>query len=543
MNINGIKKQNEIILMDKHGVKCVTKLVRDGSKYGKRGLGKGCKDFCEANDVLKIGQPFMSELVWEDSVPVLRSKLKQSVTNKERSNLINVSKLDNSSHYRTLSFQFFSDTTKFLSFSANSNDDERTLPLIEIGQKSHVPIVSYSATSPFLASIRSQYFFQATYDDSSQVHAVKAIIKLFGWREVVPVYVDNTFGEGIMPHLTDALQEINVRIPYRTVISPNATGDEISVELLRMMTRPTRVFVVHTEDLLASRFFAKAKEIGLMKQGYIWILITNSITDGLSLMKETETDAMQGREYVPRSDKLEAFKSKWKNRFPVSDLSVYGLWAYDATTALALAIEEAGTSNLIFVKTDATMRNMSGLQGLGVSQYGPKLLQTLSKVRFKGLSGDFRFINRELQPSVLEIVNVNGHGGRTIGYWTKEHGLFKHVDQRQATTTTFTTWKDRLRPIIWPGDTTFVPKGWEIPTNGKRLKIGVPTNNHFPQFVKGTKDPITNSTIFSGFCIDYFEAVIQAMPYDVSYDFFPVEDMDYETMVYQVYLGTPEVQC
>ncbi|RIA04137.1 hypothetical protein BRARA_K01640 [Brassica rapa] len=412
--------------------------------------------------------------------------------------------------------------------------------MIEIGQKSHVPIVSYSATSPFLASIRSQYFFRATYDDSSQVHAVKAIIKLFGWREVVPVYVDNTFGEGIMPHLTDALQEINVRIPYRTVISPNATGDEISVELLRMMTRPTRVFVVHTEDLLASRFFAKAKEIGLMKQGYVWIL-TNGITDGLSLMKEAETDAMQGvlgvKTYVPRSDKLEAFKSKWKNRFPLSDLSVYGLWAYDATTALAMAIEEAGTSNLIFAKTDDAMRNMSGLQGLGVSQYGPKLLQTLSKVRFKGLSGDFRFINRELQPSVLEIVNVNGHGGRTIGYWTKEHGLLKYVDQRQATTTTFTTWKDRLRPIIWPGDTTFVPKGWEIPTNGKRLKIGVPTNNHFPQFVKGTKDPITNSTIFSGFCIDYFEAVIQAMPYDVSYDFFPVEDMDYETMVYQVYLG------
>ncbi|KAJ4899109.1 Glutamate receptor 2.1 [Raphanus sativus] len=118
----------------------------------------------------------------------------------------------------------------------------------------------------------------------------------------------------------------------------------------------------------------------------------------------------------------------------------------------------------------------------------------------------------------------------------KEHGLLKNVDhQRQATT--FTTWKDRLRPIIWPGDTTFVPKGWEIPTNGKRLKIGVPTNNHFPQLVKGAKDPITNSTIFSGFCIDYFEAVIQAMPYDVSYDFIPVQDMDYETLVYQAYLG------
>ena len=50
---------------------------------------------------------------------VLRSKFKQSVTNKERSNLINVSKLDNSSHYRTLSFQFFSDVQELNSISTN----------------------------------------------------------------------------------------------------------------------------------------------------------------------------------------------------------------------------------------------------------------------------------------------------------------------------------------------------------------------------------------------------------------------------------------
>ncbi|ESQ54021.1 hypothetical protein EUTSA_v10024356mg [Eutrema salsugineum] len=411
--------------------------------------------------------------------------------------------------------------------------------VIEMGQKSQVPILSYSATSPFLASIRSKYFFRATYDDSSQVHAIKAIIKLFGWREVAPVYVDNTFGEGIMPHLTDALQEINVRIPYRTVISPNATDDEISVELLRMMTLPTRVFVVHIVRFLASRFFAKAKEIGLMKQGYVWIL-TNAITDVLSIMNETETETMRGvlgvKTYVPRSEELETFRTRWKKRFPISDLSVYGLWAYDATTALAMAIEEAGTSNLTFVKTDA-MRNMSELQNLGVSQYGPKLLQTLSRVRFKGLAGDFQLINGELQPSVFEIVNVNEHGESTLGFWTKEHGLLKNVDQKQGTATTFSSWQDRLRPILWPGDTNSVPKGWEIPTNGKRLKIGVPTNSGFDEFVKATRDPITNSTIFSGFCIDYFEAVIKAMPYDVSYDFIPVEDVDYETLVYQVYLG------
>ncbi|KFK29761.1 hypothetical protein AALP_AA7G175600 [Arabis alpina] len=257
--------------------------------------------------------------------------------------------------------------------------------MIEIGKKSQVPIVSYSATSPFLTTIRSPYFFRATYDDSSQVQAIKAIIKLFGWREVAPVYVDDTFGEGIMPRLTDALQEINVRIPYRTVISPNATDDEISLELLRMMTLPTRVFVVHIVELLASRFFARAKEIGLMKQEYVWIL-TNAITDVLSILNETEIETMQGvlgvKTYIPRSEELETFRSRWKKRFPLSELGVYGLRAYDATTALAMAIEEVGTSNLSFAKTDV-MRNMSELQGLGVSQYGPKLLQALSRVQFK----------------------------------------------------------------------------------------------------------------------------------------------------------------
>lgn len=103
MKINGIKKQNEIILKDKHGVRWVTKLVKDGSKYGKRGLGKGWKGFCEANDVLKIGQPFLLELVWFGKTHflflsfVLRSRLKQSVT-EEQSNLFTVSKLDNSCH-------------------------------------------------------------------------------------------------------------------------------------------------------------------------------------------------------------------------------------------------------------------------------------------------------------------------------------------------------------------------------------------------------------------------------------------------------------
>ncbi|KAL1204548.1 Glutamate receptor 2.2 [Cardamine amara subsp. amara] len=418
--------------------------------------------------------------------------------------------------------------------------------VIEIGQKSQVPIVSYSATSPFLTSRRSPYFLRATFEDSSQVNAIKAIIKLFGWREVVPVYIDNTFGEGIMPHLTDALQEINVRIPYRSVIALNATEQEISVELLKMMTMPTRVFIVHMYSALASRFFIKAKEIGLMKPGYVWIL-SNGVTDVITSMNETVIEAMEGvlgvKTYIQKSKELDKFRSQWKNRFPQMELNVYALWAYDATTALAIAVEEAGTNNMTFSNVDLG-RNVSELDALGLSQYGPKLLETLSTVQFKGITGDFHFVNRQLQPSAFEIVNVIGTAERSIGFWTEENGLVKELDQEPKSIGTLSTWQDHLKQIIWPGEANYVPKGWEIPTNGRRLRIGVPNRTGYPDLVKVTRDPITNSTTATGFCIDFFKAVIREMPYDVSYDFIPFEKPDgtpagdHNDLVYQVYLGT-----
>uniref|UniRef100_A0A1J3D4J9 Glutamate receptor n=1 Tax=Noccaea caerulescens TaxID=107243 RepID=A0A1J3D4J9_NOCCA len=417
--------------------------------------------------------------------------------------------------------------------------------LIEIGQKSRVPVVSYSATSPFLTSLRSPYFFRATYEDSSQVHAITAIIKLFGWREVVPVYIDNTFGEGVMPRLTDALQEINVRIPYRSAIALHATDSEISVELLKMMTMPTRVFIVHMNYTLASRVFTKAKEIGLMKPGYVWIL-TNAVTDSLSLIDKTGIEAMEGvlgvKTYIRKSEDLDKFRARWSKLFPRLELSVYGLWAYDAITALAIAIEEAGTGNLTFSKADAG-RNVSELEALGVSQYGPKLLQTLSSVHFQGLAGDFRFVNGQLQPSVFEIVNLVGTGEKLIGFWTEENGLVKTLDQQPQSNSALSTWKDHLKRITWPGEGDSIPKGWEIPTNGKKLRIGVPKKTGFTDLLNVTRDPITNATIVTGFCIDFFKAVIEKMPYDISYELIPFEKSNgepagnYNDLVHQVYLG------
>lgn len=60
--------------------------------------------------------------------------------------------------------------------------------MISLGDAAQVPVITFSATSPSLVSLRCPYFIQATLSDSSQVKAISAIVQAFGWRTVVPLY-------------------------------------------------------------------------------------------------------------------------------------------------------------------------------------------------------------------------------------------------------------------------------------------------------------------------------------------------------------------
>ncbi|KAL9442814.1 hypothetical protein AB3S75_016222 [Citrus x aurantiifolia] len=416
--------------------------------------------------------------------------------------------------------------------------------IIQLGNKSQVPILSFSATSPSLTSIRSPYFFRGSLNDSSQVGAITAIIKAFGWREAVLIYVDNQYGEEMIPSLTDALQAIDTRVPYRSVISPLATDDQIEKELYKLFTMQTRVFILHMLPSLGSRIFEKANEIGLMNKGCVWIM-TDGMTNLLRTLEPSVIDSMQGvigvRPYVAKTKAFENFRVRWKRKFLQEnpslvdvELNILGLLAYDATRALAVAVEKAGITSFGFDKTNVSS-NATDLEAFGISRNGPKLLQALSSTRFKGLTGDYVFVDGQLQSSAFEIINVN-NGARGVGFWTPVKGLTLKLRSNSTT-------KSKLRPIIWPGDSTSDPKGWEIPTNKRKLRIGVPVTKGFSDFVKVTIDPKTQETTsVTGYCIDVFKAVIQDLPYAVAYDFIAYAQPDgtssgsYDDLIYQVFL-------
>lgn len=432
--------------------------------------------------------------------------------------------------------------------------------ILDLGDKANVPIISFSATSPSLSTIRNPYFIRATQNDLSQVKAISAIVKAFGWRTVVPIYVGNDFGQGIIPFLTDAFQDIDVRVPYRSIISALATDDQILAELYKLMTMQTRVFVVHMWSNLGSRFFTKVKEVGMMEEGYVWI-ITDGLANILSSMDPSVIDSMQGvlgvKPYIPVTKQRTNFTARWKRKFQQenpsvihAEMNVFGLWAYDAAVALAMAVEKVGATNLGFKKEKASRK--TDLESYGVSTSGPELLQELNSTTFRGLSGDFRIVEGQLQSSAYEIVNVINKGGRRIGFWTGRYGISKILNFGDNISA-YSTSKDKLGAIVWPGDTTFPPRGWVIIptnvkgmkiTNAKGMKIGVPAKTGFGEFVKVTRNPDGKTSKVSGYSIAVFDAVMKALPYHVDYDYYPFQNSTdgtplgtYNDLVYQVYAG------
>ncbi|KAG7943761.1 hypothetical protein I3843_15G059900 [Carya illinoinensis] len=324
--------------------------------------------------------------------------------------------------------------------------------VINLGKKAQVPTISFSATSPSLTSLRTQ------------VKALSAIVKAFGWKQVVPIYIDNEYGEDVDAHL---------------------------------MTMQTRVFIVHMTMNLSSRLFTKAREVGMMREGYVWIVTKPSVLDSMQGVLGVKT-------YIPKTKELKNFAIRWKRTFQQEnpnitnfDLNVFGLWAYDATSALAIVVEKlVGYANLGSEQPNASS-NLIDLETIRVSKNGPKLREVLLGVRFKGLSGEFNFLNGQIKSSTFQITNVIDDIGRVVAFWTPENGLRREL-MNTVNKNVYSTSKNNLRLITWPGDVEIVPKGWEIPTNGKKLRIGVPVKGGFAEFVQVPHHG-TNTTQFIPF--------------------------------------------
>ncbi|KAF7065615.1 hypothetical protein CFC21_071703 [Triticum aestivum] len=405
--------------------------------------------------------------------------------------------------------------------------------LAELGNKSTVPIISFSADCPSRSGL-TPYFIRTAWNDSSQAEAIASLVQKYNWREVVPVYEDDDDTNiKFIPDLIDALKQVDTRVSYRCKIHPSATEDDMKTAISNLKRNWTSVFVVRMSHTLAHKFFQLAKQEGMMSQGFVWIT-AYGLTDIFDVVGSPALDVMQGvlgvKPHVQDTVELQNFRQRWRRKYrlenpgtSLSELTVSGLYAYDTIWALALAAEKAGYVNSDF--GPSLIKNAStDFDRIDTSKPAEKLRDALLKVNFLGISGKFHIENMQLVSSNYTIVNIVGQERREVGFWTPGSGISGSPKM-----------KSDLNTIIWPGNNETAPRGWIFPTN-KTLKIGMPVKPGFEEFVRFENGKAT------GFCVDVFEAVVKELSYEVPRRYLQFGDGEgssngtYDELVYEVYL-------
>uniref|UniRef100_A0ACD5ZHJ6 Uncharacterized protein n=1 Tax=Avena sativa TaxID=4498 RepID=A0ACD5ZHJ6_AVESA len=412
-----------------------------------------------------------------------------------------------------------------------------------LGNRSHVPVLSYSATSPSVSPAQTPYFVRTAANDSFQVAPIAAVLATFGWRAATVVHEDSPYGVGILPALAHALQSTGVggaSIVDRVPVPSDADDDALDALLNRLMGMPTRVFVVHATRVLAARLFRRATEAGMMSEGYVWVA-TDGVGTFLDSLSPEDVDAMQGvvslRPHVEFTEKVKNFSARFRVRFrrdnpgsdddAFNDPTVTRLWAYDTAWAVSAAAEAAGAVTgpaFQAPQQRPSTGQTTDLDRIGVSATGAGLLRAILNTKFDGMAGKFELADGQLQVAAYEVVNIIGKGTRTVGFWMpKSGGLSRELNGGSSNA-------PHLKPILWPGEPLSTPKGWTMSQKGKVLKVAVPAKRGFKQLVGVSPNSTTNIT---GYCIDVFDEVMKNLSYQVRYRYvpFPHSTESYDKLV------------
>ncbi|KAJ0547739.1 putative periplasmic binding protein-like I [Helianthus annuus] len=384
-------------------------------------------------------------------------------------------------------------------------------------EKASVPILSFS---PSLFSNQNPYLVQIAQDETIQFKAIAAMIQSFELKNVVLICEDTADGRDMANYIIIAFHDKNIHVTYTSQISTAASDEQIREEFYKFQHMQTTTFVMHARPSLASDIFSMAKEVGMMGEGYVWI-VTSKTTNFLNFMNDDALESMQGvvgfKSYFPKSRKLHKFVSKWQKEYygsnPFKEFQVVGfngILAYDAVYALAMAVEK--------VHTKVT---------------GASLLNQMLGIKFQGLGGEFKLMNGRTVSNPIEVINVIGKGDRRVGFWMVSGEFVKEIGKTNSSS------NSGLEHIIFPGGTTSILKHRRLLMKGKKLRIIVPGFGVFPNLIKMAVDHRTNQPMLSGFCGDVFNTALNALNYGLDLEFttYPyVEGRAYSDLIDKIYL-------
>ncbi|KAL7155053.1 hypothetical protein ABFS83_03G048300 [Erythranthe nasuta] len=393
----------------------------------------------------------------------------------------------------------------------------------------NIPIISLSPPSTSIVSPQQQtspkktrFFFQISPPNSYRTQCIASIVSRFRWKKVILIHEQGrstafSEGSGIFSRLSDSLRAVDSSIDHHfpfprlsSMLDPNSFVER---ELKTVKSKNVKILVLGESSLeFAVILFEKAKLLGMMEKGYVWI-VSDEIANLLDSLDSSVLLNMQGviglkTDYDDTNEYFREFKSKFRAKYGLeyppeeekSNPGLYSLRAYDAMHTLFEAFRKFPEGKI----------------------YDPiELSDKISSSDFQGLSGGISFENGFLSHKpIFRIFNVIGRGYREMATWSPDFGF-----------------SEELSSIFWPGGKKTVPTGRSMGSEENPMRIGVPANGAFKQFVHvivTTDENGRNQTRIFGFSIDVFKAAVKLLPYDFHYVLIPYYG-SYDEMVAEVH--------
>ncbi|KAL8110932.1 glutamate receptor 2.8-like [Apium graveolens] len=390
---------------------------------------------------------------------------------------------------------------------------DETLAIAEAAsEEAHdVPVLSFAES---ISSTRiSPSVLRVMPSQEVQMNAIAAIIQSWGLNQVTLIYENSlnlSSPELISTQLSESLQRFGGELSHTFALT-SVSLNSLQKELNQLKRQENTVFVIHATFESGYRVYQIAKKLNMTGDGYAWIA-TNSITDLFHSISPKKLSSMQGivgtKTYFPENSPLfqdfrKRFRSNFRNIYPDEEFDEPGIFASQAYDV---------TRDLLYKHKIIN------------------LFQSISAVDF----ADWKVTPAR----VVEIVNVIGRSYQS-GYWTQGLGFSETTDENALHHTSM----EKLKEVLWP------PQPWHterqrriLAGSSKPLRVGVPADSLFRQFVELKNDSETNATLYDGFSIKVFEETMKlAYANKESYKYIPYYGDDYDGLVKQIDIGEFDV--
>ena len=383
----------------------------------------------------------------------------------------------------------------------SASNSPNTKLQIDTAQQLHIPLISVSATDPFLNTGATPFLFTLSTSDYYQSEVIYDILVRYEWYEVTLMSSTDSYGINGLLKLHDLLGK-NDRFHIIEIVYIQSSYANYGIqELKKLKFSLSRVIILNCLESKSAEVLSKAEKFGMLTEGFVWI-----VTDALTSFPATLADSngiyspsMEGLIGITgalnKSKEYYDFKVKFLTKYPnrtAVDLGIYEMLFYDALQLATFVLKDLSVD---YHKTDVTCTNNSPWDK------GKEIMEKVLSSKYNGITGPINFTkNGESTRILYDVLNFKNDIFQKVGNWNN----YTHLDLEDT--------------VTFLGGTKNIPFGTPETLSGYHFKLGLLEGEPFVLKSRGCN----GTDCYSGYCVD----LMNRLSKDLNFTFEYLEPLD-----------------